>query len=367
MTIALKNLVSETGRLVTSLIGVAFASLLVLVMSGIYIGTIGQVTTYIDNTPASVWVAQPGVTQMFRSVSWLPADTARSVAAVDGVTSASPLLGVPSSFDHDGSHTAYYLVGYDLGAAGGPWELTEGRPIRSGGETVMDAVLAAKNDVGVGDVVRLVDRDFTVVGLSDETAAVGNFYAFVTLADAAQLLRASGRISYVLATAATGLAPETLAQRIEEQVPTVDALTASEFADNSRSIVISMVGRPLLAMILIGLLVGIALISLTVLSMTQEQMRDFGVLRAIGVRPGQLVVTVVVQALVLAVVGYVIGAGATFGVRSLIKGRLGDVTVSVPPWLLAAMAATTLLMAILGSLLPVRRVSALDPALAFRR
>ncbi|MUM19263.1 FtsX-like permease family protein [Mycobacterium sp. CBMA271] len=368
MIVAVKNLVAERARFVLSVIGVAVAVILVLVMSGIFVGTTQQVTTYIDHSKGAVWVVQPGVTQMFRAVSWLPGDAKGQLQNVPGVRSTDPILGLPSDFVHNGGHTAYFVVGYDTGTGvGGPWSLSEGRNVAGSGEVVLDRVLAKKNKIHVGDTVQLVDGDFTVVGLSNQTAAVGNFYAFISLPDAAHLLRAGNRVSYFLVQPADGFTADQVATSVREQVPGADALTSATFAENSRAIVISMIGRPLKTMIGIAALVGVALVGLTVLAVTTEQMSDFGVLRALGVRPGQLCRTVITQAVLIAGLGYLVGAGITYGVQFLVKDRLGDVTVEVTPTMLLAMAAATGAMAIIGSLIPVRRVTRIDPAQAFRR
>ncbi|CPY84199.1 Probable ABC transporter%2C permease protein [Mycobacteroides abscessus] len=89
MIVAVKNLVAERARFVLSVIGVAVAVILVLVMSGIFVGTTNQVTTYIDHSKGAVWVVQPGVSQMFRAVSWLPGDGKDRLLKVPGVQSAS--------------------------------------------------------------------------------------------------------------------------------------------------------------------------------------------------------------------------------------------------------------------------------------
>lgn len=368
MIVAVKNLIGERARLVTSLVGVAFAVMLVLVMIGIYVGTTNQVTTYIDHSKGGVWVMQPGTSQMFRAVSWVPEDTRQQLEQVPGAGRVAPILGVPSSFEHDGNQTAYYLLGYDTATGtGGPWKLAEGRKNTASGEVVLDRVLANKNGVGVGDSVRLVDRPFKVVGLSEETAAVGNFYAFISLPDASSLLRARERLSYFLVQPDTGTSAAALAQSINRDVPAVDALTAEDFATNSRAIVISIMGRPLKAMIAIALLVGIALVASTVLALVSEQMAEFGVLKAVGVRAGQLYRMVLVQAALLALGGYAVGAAVSYLIQSVIRERLGDVTVEIAPWMLLMMAAVTLAMAVIGSIVPVRRVSRLDPAIVFRR
>lgn len=368
MIVAVKNLVAERARFVLSVIGVAVAVILVLVMSGIFVGTTNQVTTYIDHSKGAVWVVQPGVSQMFRAVSWLPGDGKDRLLTIPGVQSVDPILGLPSDFVHNGGHTAYFVVGYDTATGvGGPWSLSEGRNVTGSGEVVLDRVLAKKNKIHVGDTVQLVDRDFTVVGLSNETAAVGNFYAFISLPDAAHLLRAGNRVSYFLVQPAEGFTGDQIADSVRKSAPGMDALTSATFAENSRAIVISMIGRPLKTMIGIAALVGVALVGLTVLAVTTEQMGDFGMLRALGVRPGQLCRTVIAQAALIAGLGYLLGASVTYGVQFLLKDRMGDVMVEVTPTMLAAMAAATGVMAIIGSLIPVRRVTRIDPAQAFRR
>ncbi|MFY9334409.1 MAG: ABC transporter permease [Mycobacterium sp.] len=368
MIVAVKNLAAERTRLLLSVFGVGFAVLLVLVMAGIFVGTTRQVTTYIDHSRNAVWVVQPGVSQMFRAVSWLPAGDERTLSALPEVGSADPILGQPSDFVHDGEQTAYFVLGYDTATGvGGPWSLAQGRNVDRPGEVVLDRILADKNGIRLDDTVRIVDGDFTVVGLSNQTAALGNFYAFVSQPDAVRLLRAGDRVSYFLVQPAPGYTPEQAVQAIRDGVPGADALTSAEFAQNSRDIIISMIGRPLKAMIAIAALVGVALIGLTVLAATNEQMADFGVLRAVGVRPVQLVRAVLGQAALIAALGYLVGAALAYAAQFLIRDRLGDVTIAVTPVMLAGMALATAVMAGLGSLLPLRRVTRIDPAVAFRR
>ncbi len=366
--LAVRNLLGERTRFLLSVAGVGFAVLLVLVMAGIFVGTINQVTTYIDHSRNAVWVTQPGVSQMFRAVSWLPAGDEQRLLSAPEVGSADPILGQPSDFVHNGEQTAYFVLGYDTATGvGGPWAMAEGRAVSGPGEVVLDRILARKNGIRVGDSVDIVDGRFTVVGLSDQTAALGNFYAFVSLPDAARLLRAGNRFSYFLVQPKPGYTPDQTAAAIRDSLPGMDAMTSAEFAHNSRDIIISMVGRPLKTMIAISTLVGVVLVGLIVWTLTVEQAADFGVLRALGVRPIQLCRIVLAQAVLVAAAGFVLGAAIAYGAQFLIGERLGDVTVAITPPMLAAMAAATAVMAVLGSLLPLRRVLHIDPAAAFRR
>lgn len=365
--LAVKNLVAERTRFAISVLGVGFAVMLVLIMAGIFVGTINQVTTYIDHSRNALWVTQPGVSQMFRAVSWLPSADRQRLLSVPEVATADPILGQPSDFVHNGEQTAYFVLGYDTTTGvGGPWSLAQGRTVTAPGEVVLDRVLARKNDVHIGDTVDIVDGKFTVVGLSNQTAALGNFYAFISLPDAARLLRAGNRVSYFLVQPKPGYSPEQTVEGIA-RLPGLEALTSAEFTANSKDIITSMIGRPLKTMIAISALVGIALVGLTVWNATAEQLGDFGVLRALGVSRGQLLRIVATQAALIAALGYLLGAAVAFGAQFLIGERMGDVTVAITPAMLAAMAAATTVMAALGALLPLRRVSRIDPAEAFRR
>ncbi len=87
-------------------------------------------------------------------------------------------------------------------------------------------------------------------------------------------------MSYFLARPKDGYTATQLAAAIHRDLPDMDALAAATFTDNSRVIIVSMIGRPLKTMIAIAVLVGIALVGLTVLAVTNEQLRNFGVMRA---------------------------------------------------------------------------------------
>ncbi len=366
--IAVKNLLAEKTRLGLSILGVAFAVLLMLVMTGLFVGTTRQVTTYIDHSRNAGWVMQPGVSQMFKAVSWLPADTRGGLLALPEVRSADPILGLPSDFVHNGTHTAFFVVGYDTATGvGGPWALAEGRSVDRPGEVVLDRILAGKNGIRIGDTVAVIDEDFTVVGLSDQTAAATNYYTFISLPDAARLLRAGNRLSYFLVQPSEGFTDQQVADAIRGGLPGVDAYTSAEFAENSRDIIVTMIGRPLKTMIAIATLVGVVLVGLTVWALTAEQLTDFSVLRALGVRPNQLWRTGLAQAALIAGLGYLVGTCLAYTTQFLLGDRLGDVTIAITPTMLFAVAFGTAVMAVLGSVLPARRVARIDPAIAFRR
>lgn len=61
MSIALRNLLKDKTRFALSVIGVALAVMLILLLGGFLSGMNTQITAYLDHAPGSVVVAQDGV------------------------------------------------------------------------------------------------------------------------------------------------------------------------------------------------------------------------------------------------------------------------------------------------------------------
>jgi putative ABC transport system permease protein len=67
-----RNLFSDRRRAVLGIAGVGVALLMVLMLAAIVNGAMRQVTRYIDTSPADVFVAQRGVTNMHMASSAVP-------------------------------------------------------------------------------------------------------------------------------------------------------------------------------------------------------------------------------------------------------------------------------------------------------
>ena len=74
--LALRNLFQGRVRLVVSVGGVALALALILALDAIFTGLRGQITAYMDNAGADVYVSQAGVRNLHMVASTLPADAA---------------------------------------------------------------------------------------------------------------------------------------------------------------------------------------------------------------------------------------------------------------------------------------------------
>jgi putative ABC transport system permease protein len=146
----------------------------------------------------------------------------------------------------------------------------------------------------------------------------------------------------------------------------VDVLTAKELADNERQLYADIIESPLLLMIGIAFAAGTMIVALTAYSSLVERLREFGVARAIGARGRDLLRTVLGETLLLAIGGTAVGFvlfGAVTRLLEIVKPQFWTV---ISPRTAAAVVGSALLMAVLATYVPVRRVSRVEPASVYR-
>jgi putative ABC transport system permease protein len=365
--LGMRTLLHDWLRLGIAIGGVGFAILLVLLLQGVMDGTVAKSTTYIDHVGADVFVARSGVNNMAIASSALPESVVASVSRVEGVEEAAGITRFPIIVNAGGRDRPADLIGYDLAKGlGGPWKLASGRPPASETEVALDRTLADELGVGVGEEVTISGAPFTVAGLSDETAAIAGKIAFVDRAASQRLLQIPGIVSFVLVRTAPGADPQAVADALDRQLPEVNAMTRAELSRNDRDLLGSLFVAPVNVMATIGFLVGLAIIGLTMYTTTAERMRDFGVLKAIGASNAFLFHTVITQAAVLGVAGFVAGLAAAWVAGPVVVRLVPDIGVAINPAPAARTFGAVMAMSLIGAVLPVARIVRVDPMMVFR-
>src|SRR3989304_5443772 len=166
MSLSRRNLFQDKTRLALSVGGVALAVMLILVLNGFLDGLNRQITLYLDRSPGSIIVAQDGVNNLLGATSLLPSGIEYKVDSLRGVEDVAPILSQFVILDlHDKKQPAY-LVGYEPGKGGGPWEISSGRQPKRDREVVFDRILAGGNRMRTTDIFKLMGESYTIVGLS---------------------------------------------------------------------------------------------------------------------------------------------------------------------------------------------------------
>jgi putative ABC transport system permease protein len=117
---------------------------------------------------------------------------------------------------------------------------------------------------------------------------------------------------------------------------------------------------------LIGFLIGLAVMALTVYTSTLSRRREYGMLKALGARNRDLYFTVLAQAIISVLLGFVFGWAITWLLTLLVPFIGLPLTMAVNPTSLIKVGAVSLLMAGLSAMMPIRQIGGLDPAMVFR-
>ena len=364
--LARRALFQDRRRAALAAGGVAAALLLILMLQGIVDGAMREVTSYLRSSPADVIVSQKDVRTMHMSVSVLNPNTANTVGRVPGVAWAegiryttTALVGV------GGRQQLSYVIGYDTATGqGGPQRLAAGRAPRSG-EIVVERIAATRMDVHVGDTIAVFGDTFRVSGLSRGGTTIASSIAFITNADFAAHRGAA--VTYVLVGARPGVSAARLAERIAAALPDDTVQTRGRFAHEEATLVRDMSADLMSIMSSIGFLIALAVIGLTLFTLTLSKLREHAIVKALGGRTRRLGAVVLAQAAWSVGLAVVAATVAALLLAALVSRLSPAVAVAIEPASVLRVGLTALAVGAVGAVIPLRRVARVDPASAFRR
>ncbi|MBA4180583.1 MAG: hypothetical protein C0506_08355 [Anaerolinea sp.] len=366
--LAVSNLAQNKARLLISVGGTGLALTLVLFFGAVFTGATGRLTVYIDRAGADVWVSQAGVRTMHMSASALPATATGEVKAVPGVEEAVPILYAEDMLEAGGNQFVVYVFGVPADAPmGGPWRIADGSAVIRPGETIIDHAIAARAGVSVGDRITVLGQEMKVVGLTSGASSLVSSVTFVTMDDFARVRGGGSVISFVLVKVAPGESPGAVAARIARDVDGVTVQTRGEFATQERKLINDMSADLINIMNTAGYLTGLAVVVLTVYIATIARRKEYGVLKAIGVRNRRLYQVVVLQALMSVATGFVAGLGLTLLLTIVIPQFDELLVLSLSAGAVLRVAAISTVLAGVAALLPARQIAGLEPVAIIRR
>jgi putative ABC transport system permease protein len=365
--LAFRNLFQNKARLVISVGGVALALLLIFSLDAVFSGVERQITSYIEHSGADVWVSQADVRNMHMASSTLPNSVARKVKYLPGVASVTPILYLANNVEAGDERNLTYIIGLPENAElGGPWSISSGRNLPDKGEVILNRSIAENSGIALGDEVKILGKEFKVTGLSEGTANLVNSVAFISRDDFDELRGSYDTFSFLLVKVGEGESPEAVAARIQSQVRDVTAQTRNEFATQERKVIKDMSTDVITIMNLIGFLIGLAVMALTVYTSTLSRRREYGMLKALGARNSDLYLTVLAQAALSVILGYLFGITLTLLLSFVIPFFGSNLALEVTRASLLKVGSVSLVISAVSAMIPIRQITGLDPAMVFR-
>jgi len=259
------------------------------------------------------------------------------------------------------------VFGFTPGGPGEPTRLVEGRLPQSPTEAA-----GSKEDPAftIGATVTSVNGDveLTVVGLTEGSRfSVAptlwvTFDGFTALRLAANPDARAVLPSLVALTPAAGTTPEQLAQRVNDEVPGVQALTRDQAVSEAPGV--AQVTQSFRLILGLAFLVVAVVIGFFFLILTVQKLPSLTLLRAVGAPVGYLVRALLAQIAFVVAGGLVVGLALTV---LAVRGASTGLPIALSPSTAIGSALGVIVLALLGSIVTLLRVARIDPASVVNR
>jgi putative ABC transport system permease protein len=375
--VALKMLVADRAKYFSLIFAIAFASFLLANQVSIFVGIMTRPSSQIqDVVDADVWVMDPQTLYSNEVYALRDYDLYR-VRSVPGVEWAVPLYkGNGRAKGPDGRFRTVILMGLDDATlVGAPRKMLVGsiQDLDQPDAAIIDKAgylyFFPGQPLEVGKTLQMNERRVLIVGISDASAPFESFPVLHTRYS--QALGFVGRernlLSFVLAKPTPGTPVERVCKGIEVATG-LRARSSAEFSLDSFLFYLRNTGIPVNfgITVIIALVVGTVIPGQTFYIFTVENLKQFGALKAIGVTNRRIVGMILLQALVVGGTGYALGMGITAAFFARTMNYLPTRGIIFPWQVMAAVGVVVLLVVGLASLISVRRVLVLEPAVVFR-
>jgi putative ABC transport system permease protein len=221
----------------------------------------------------------------------------------------------------------------------------------------------------LGRRLELNDHKVTIVGISDASAPFVSWPVLHSRYSLAINFMGHERteLSYVLVKPVPGVAPSELCARIERATG-LRARTSKQFQWDCVEYYLKNTGIPVNfgITIAIALIVGAVVAGQTFYLFTIENLKQFGALKAIGVTNWRLVGMVLLQAASVGFIGFSLGTGMAAEFFNFFGHQLATRGIILMWQSVALTVGCISFVVILASVLSLRRVLVLEPAIVFR-
>jgi putative ABC transport system permease protein len=375
--IALRMLTGDRAKYFGLVFAIAFCTFLLENQTSIFANILKRTASQIlDVTDAEVWVMDRQTEYWEQTKALKDTDLTR-VRGVAGVQWAVRLFkGNPVARTRKGKFAVSFLVGLDDATlAGAPRKMLMGswERLREPDSIVVDKagyiLLFPDEPLALGHTLEMNDHRVTIVGISDASAP------FVSLpvmharySEAVNFLgRERTELSFVIARPAPGVSPHDLTARIESQTG-LRARTTEEFMWDCVRYYLQHTGIPVNfgITIAVALVVGTVVAGQTFYLFTVENLKQFGALKAIGVANPRLTGMILLQAGTAATMGFALGTGMAATFFEIFQHKLATRGIVLMWQCVALTGGCIFFVAVVASLLSIRRVLVLEPAAVFR-
>ena len=364
------NIFQRKTRAAITILAVAIEVTAVILIVGLTNGTLNEISGRMQAVGADIMV-QPQGSSPILGLGSLTTDEryVGLLADLDGVASAAPIFVWTATFG-EGAPVNLWGIDSRLEGVGASLEIRDGQNLAADGdasgsgtyEMVVDTRMAEANGFEVGQTVKVLDRDWRIVGIA--RAGIGA-RIFVPLALIQSLIGQENKAHVIFVKADSLDQTGEIAARIEGEFPTLQTTVLEEY---TQTLFENIGGLNVFRSAISGIAVSLAFLVILLAMYTSiiERTREIGILKALGGSKPYIVLTIMQEAMLLSLLGVIGGYGLARLVAWILTSRYPTLAVQFSwDWTLLAIMLG-LFGGVLGSFYPAMRAARQDPVRALR-
>jgi ABC-type lipoprotein release transport system permease subunit len=196
---------------------------------------------------------------------------------------------------------------------------------------VVDSNYAKSQGLKTGSKITIAGKSFTVVGIVQAGQGVTDTDVYIPLGRAQTLANMANEVNTVYVSAASASDISAVSGEISKALPTATVTTSGDLASevtgslSSASSLANNLGKWLAVAVLAA---AFCLASILTMSAVSRRVREFGTLKAIGWNSRRIIRQIMGEALVIGVIGGVVGIAIGYGASALVQAIAPPLTAT---------------------------------------
>jgi putative ABC transport system permease protein len=352
------NLLQRPTRTVVSTLAISVGVVLILVSVGLTYGQLSDNAERTRRVGGDFMVQPPDASFIFALNSGtLPVKIQRVIEEVPGIESATPVL---AKFISDKFHIVFGIDRESFQRVNSSLRFVRGRLFDRPDEVVIDTVYAKSNNLGVGDHLELLGREFLICGVFEQGTAARVLMPLETLQE---MNGTPQKATMFFARVAPGNKVDEVYERLRARMPHYKITKTADLQELMASNT-PVFKQFLTAIVFLAVVISFLIVLLAMYSTITERTREIGILKSLGASRTYIIQLILKESIAICALGVLLGFILTFISIQLILVAFPAIPVMIPTLWRVAAASLAVAGGVLGALYPAVKAAQLDPVKA---
>jgi putative ABC transport system permease protein len=376
VNLTIKDLMHHKGKFILILLGMTMSIFLVQYSAAMWNGVLTKSSEVTDKSGYDAWIREKDSDTIFGGGT-VNESVYEQVRLISGIKESERLILTGALVEDKDYSLDCYVIGYELNSKKiEPWDVYKGhiKDLEKENAIIVDESFKKSfNNLEIGAKLSIGHIDMKIVGFCKNARFMGNPYVWMSIETAKKIAPWAGNWSTTIGIDfKKSYSIDDLKKDIDTLVDKniideVNILSTIELRENTYSYIVNEAGMggSILILVIMGYFVAMIIISVSTYQTIQEKIPEFGTLKAIGASKGYLNRMLLGQVFIYVSLSFALGTFLTW-LFGIIMGPNSIIPVLIHIPTSFILYGLTLVICLGCSLLSIRKVHKIDPAIVFR-